>query len=119
MEIKCIEDVQRVADEMHDSEFQEKDFSFDSEKKTFHLKSYSADIPGKEFYLELHNVEIYEPRNLERIKKGKATGGVFNKIKIGNNGLKLTLISQDLNVVLSLIKIADKFEIRGAKKVTP
>lgn len=113
MEIKCIKDVEVVAGEMHDSEFEEKDFGFDSEKKIFYLKSHSPEVSGKGFYLEFYNVEKYTPLNLNKIKEGKATGGVFNNIKIRNNGLGLTLISQDLKIILKLSKLEGKFEIKS------
>lgn len=110
MEIKSIKDIKLVRGEMHDSEFAEGDFGFDSESKVFHLKSHSPDS-RQDFYLEFHNVEMYDPRNLEKVRKGKATGGVFNTIKIRSKGLKLTLLSQDLHIVLRLSEIGGKFEI--------
>jgi len=110
MEIKCIKDIQVAAREMHDSEFEEKDFGFDSEKKLFYLNSHSPEVSRKKFYLEFYNVEKYIPLNLDKIKQGKAIGGVFNDIRIRNNGLHLTLISQDLRIILKLSKLEGRFE---------
>lgn len=109
MEIKDIKDIKFAAGEMHDSEFKEKDFSFDSERKTFRLKSYSKELPGREFYLEFYNVEEYKPLNLDKVRENKATAGVFEDIKIGNNGLNLNIISQDLKIKLKLIKLEGEF----------
>jgi len=112
MKIKNIKDVKIAAGEMHDSEFEEKDFGFDSEKKIFYLRSHSPEVLGKEFYLEFYNVEKYVPLNLDKIKEGKAIGGVFNYIKIGNDGRDIMLISQDLKIKLKLNKLEGKFEIK-------
>ena len=110
MEIKNVEDLKKAIDEMHDSEFAGNDFGFYSDKKIFYLNSHSREILGKEFYLEFYNVEEYIPLNLDKIKEGKAVGGVLNNIKIGNNGLDLTLISQDLKIILRLTKLEGKLE---------
>jgi len=93
---------------MHDSEFTDEDFGFDSKNETFFLRSYSSrtsDKERKEFYLEIYNVKKYTPLNLEKIRKGEAIGGVFNTIDVKSNGLKLTIISQDLKIVLRLRKL--------------
>jgi len=108
MKIKSIEDLRTVIGKMHDSEFTEEDFGFDSKNETFFLRSYSSKISSKEskeFYLEIYNVKKYTPLNLDKTKKYKATGGGFNTIDIGNNGLKLSIISQDINIVLRLSKL--------------
>ena len=104
MEIQSIKDIKLVRDIMHDSEFTEEDFDFDCEQKFFRIKSHSPDT-GENFSLELHNVKTYDPQNLDKIRKGKATGGVFNTIKIKRKGLKLIILSQDLHIVLTLDKI--------------
>jgi hypothetical protein len=114
-EIKSIEDIRVVIGKMHDSEFTEEDFGFDSKNETFFLRTYSSKIlrkERKEFYLEIYNVKKYTPLNLDKIKKGIAIGGVFNTIDIGNNGLKLTIISQDLNIVLRLRKLEGSLRIK-------
>ncbi len=114
IEIKSIEDIRSVIDYMHDSEFGEDDFGFDSEKRTFHLKSHSP-YTREDFYLEFHNVETFDPKNLDKVRKGKATAGVFNTIKIRSKGLKLILLSQDLHIVLRLSEISGKLEIVSCK----
>lgn len=111
MEIKNIEDLKIAAGEMHDSEFNEKDFEFNSERKVFFLNTFSPDPAGKKYLLELYNIDKYTPFNLDKIKKGKATGGVFNGIEIKNNGLDLIVVSQDLRIKLRLNKLAGKFEV--------
>jgi len=110
IEIKSIADIRAVIGKMHDSEFTEEDFGFDSKNETFFLRSYSSKTLSKErkeFYLEFYNVKKYTPLNLDKTKKYKAIGGVFNTIDIGHNGLKLSIISQDSNIVpgLNLVKI--------------
>ena len=110
MEIKSVKDIKLTAGYMHDSEFGVEDFGFDSEKKIFHLKSHSPDT-GEDFYLEFYNVEMYDPRNLDKVRKGKGLYGVFNTIKLRSKGLKLILLSQDLHIVLRLSEIGGKLEI--------
>jgi hypothetical protein len=118
IKIESIEDIGTIIGKLHDSEFTEEDFGFDSKNETFFLRSYSPKIlskESKEFYLEIHNVKKYTPLNLDKIKKGKATGGVFNTIDIGHNGLKLSIISQDLNIVLRLSKLKGILRIKSRK----
>ncbi len=115
IEIKSIEDIKVIIGKMHDSEFTEEDFGFDSKNETFFLRSYSSKFLSKErkeFYLEIYNVKKYTPLNSDKIKKGKATGGVFNTIDIGHNGLKISIISQDLNIVLRLSKLEGILKIK-------
>jgi len=108
MEIKNIEDLKRVVGEMHDSEFIGKDLNYDSQKKTFNLKSRSSDRLHK-FHLAIYNVEEYTSINLDKVNEGKATGGVFNDIGVKNQGLNLEIISQDLRIKLRLGKLAGSF----------
>ena len=118
IEIKSIEDIKTIIGEMHDSEFTEEDFGFDSKNETFFLRSYSSKIlskESKEFYLEIYNVKKYTPLNLNKIKKSKAIAGVLNTIDIRNNGLKLTLISQDLHIVLRLRRLEGNLKIKKNK----
>jgi hypothetical protein len=118
MQIESIEDIRTVIGKMHDSEFTEEDFGFDPKNETFFLRAYSSRISSKErkeFYLEIYNVKKYNLLNLDKIKKGKATGGVFNTIDIGHNGLKLSIISQDLNIVLRLSKLEGILKIKNKK----
>jgi len=116
MEIKNIGDLKIAAGEMHDSEFKENDFGFNYEKKSFFLNTFSPDTSNRIYFLELDNVDKYSPLNLDKIKKGKATGGVFDSIEIKNNGLDLVVISQDLRIKLKLNKLAGRFEIRCPNK---
>ena len=118
MQIESIEDIRTVIGKIHDSEFTEEDFGFDSKNKTFFLRSYSSKVLSKErkeFYLEIYNVKKYNLLNLDKTKKGKATGGVFNTIDIGHNGLKLSIISQDSNIVLRLSKLKGILRIKSRK----
>jgi len=118
IKIESIEDIRTVIGKLHDSEFTEEDFGFDSKNETFFLRSYSSKVLSKErkeFYLEIYNVKKYNLLNLDKIKKGKATGGVFNTIDIGHNGLKLSIISQDLNIVLRLSKLKGILRIKNKK----
>lgn len=118
MQIESIEDIRTVIGKMHDSEFEEEDFGFDSKNETFFLRSYSSknlSKGSKEFYLEIYNVKKYTPLNLDKIRKSKAMGGVFNTIDIGHNGLKLSIISQDLNIVLRLSKLKGILKIKNKK----
>lgn len=114
MRIKNIDDIKVVIGKMHDSEFTDQDFGFDQKKEIFFLRSHSSEIlfkEKKEFHLELYNVKEYNPLNLDKIRKGKALGGVFNYIKIKNNGLGLIIVSQDLKIVLRLSKLEGEFKI--------
>jgi hypothetical protein len=113
MEVKCIKDIIGIDGHLHDSELGGEDSRFDAESKIFHLKSYSKEF-GKEYYLEFRNVEKYDPLNLDKIRKGKATGGVFNMFKIRSKGRKLIILSQDLRIILRLSKISGKFEIANS-----
>ncbi|MEJ2355873.1 MAG: hypothetical protein P8Y62_08255 [candidate division WOR-3 bacterium] len=118
IKIESTEDIRTVIDEMHDSEFEEEDFGFDSKNETFFLRSYSSkglNKKRKEFYLEIYNIKKYNILNLDKIKKGKATGGIFNTIDIGHTGLKLSIISQDLNIVLRLSKLKGILKIKNKK----
>lgn len=111
MEIKSADDIKIVDGEMHDSEFNAEDFGFNSGKQIFYLKSRSPDDPSKEFHLQFYNIEQYEPINLQKIKERKATAGVFDRIKIRDNGLTLELLSQDLKILLKSSKLEGRFEI--------
>ncbi len=110
MDIKNIGDLKKVVGEMHDSEFEGNDFFYDERKKTFYLKSHCPTDKNKLFSLEIYNVEKYNPINLDKIKQGKALGGVFNEIFIASHGLELTVLSQDLRIKLNLSKLEGKFE---------
>ena len=121
MEIISENDIKKVISKMHDSEFVDSDFSFNSDERKFIL--YTRDVAlqgkfiqtrapiqsGKCFRLELSNVARYKT-NLEKLKSGKSITGVFNYIKVRDNGKKLTIISQDLRIELELTKLAGKFE---------
>jgi hypothetical protein len=109
MDIRTKKDLENAAGEMHDSEFCENDFSFDPVKRIFYLDSFSPEIPGKKFHLEFYNVEEYNPINLEKIKKMQATGGVFNNILFKENNHELTILSQDLKIILRLKSLDGKF----------
>ena len=100
-------DLNIVSSKMHDSEFCEKDIGYDSKKHTFQLKAANYE---KEFCLKLQNVIAYEPKNLDMVNKGKATAGVFNCIKIRENGNNLAIISQDLQIILKLTKLEGEFQ---------
>jgi len=118
IKIESTADIKTVIGEMHNSEFTEEDFGFDAKNETFFLRSYSSKISSnerKEFYLEIYNVKKYNLLNLDEIKKGKVTGGVLNTIDIGHNGLKLSIISQDLNIVLRLSKLKGILRIKNKK----
>ena len=118
IEIENIEDVRTTIDKMHASEFTEEDFGFDSKNETFFLRSYSSKVLNKErkeFYLEIYNVKKYTPLNLDKIGKGKAITGIFDTIDIGHNGLKLSIITKDLNIVLRLRKLKGILRIKNKK----
>jgi len=118
IKIESAEDIRTVIGKMHDSEFTEEDFGFDAKNETFFLRSYSSKIlreESKEFYLEIYNVKKYTPLNLDKIRKGETTAGVLNTIDIGHNGLKLSIISQDLNIVLRLSKLKGMLRIKNKK----
>jgi hypothetical protein len=124
MDVSSVSDLKGVSVLMHDSEFGIEDFGYDSKNKQFHI---STNVPvferrllflwkrvpntiSEKLYLELHNVEKYNPKNLDRIKAGKGLTGVFNFIRIRNNGRKLTLVAQDLCIELELSKLEGRFE---------
>jgi hypothetical protein len=118
IKIESAEDIRAVIGEMHDSEFEEGGFGYDSKNETFFLRSYSSKVLSKkrkEFYLEIYNVKKYNLLNVDKIKKGKVTGGVFNTIDIGHTGLKLSIISKDLNIVLRLSKLEGILRIKNKK----
>jgi hypothetical protein len=118
IKIESTEDIRTAISEMHDSEFEEEDFGYDPKNGTFFLRSYSSKVLNKErkeFYLEFYNVKKYNLINVDKIKKGKATGGVFNTIDIGHTGLKLSVISQDLSIVLRLSKLEGILKIKNKK----
>ena len=115
MEIRNKDDINTVADVMHDTKFGLNDITYDSKKRIFLLTSQTADIdspPKEEFRLELYNVDKYIPRNLDKIERGKATGGIFNDIRIkgGKDKLEIILISQDLRIELESAKIEGRLE---------
>lgn len=105
MQINTVEDIKIVAGKMHDSEFTEENFNYDPQKKTFSLTTVYPELEGKKFSLKFFNVEFFKPINLEKVKINKAIGGVFNDIQIKNNGLDLTILSQDLKINLKLDKL--------------
>ncbi len=111
MNITNVNDLKTASGEMHDTEFKESDFGYDPERKVFVLRSYSPDIPGKQFRLEFYNVEKYQPINLEEVRALKATAGVFDRIIMKKHGTELTLLSQDLQIRLWLSQLEGKFEI--------
>ena len=111
MEINTIEDLRQVEGMLHDSEFREEDFGFNSDNKKFQLKSQSSDSPSKKFCLEIFNVVEYSSLNLEKVRQGKAVGGVFDYIKIADQGLALEIVSQDLKIRLRLSKLEGRLEI--------
>ena len=118
IKIESAEDIRTVIGKMRDSEFEEEDFGYDSKNKTFFLRSYSSKVLSKErkeFYLEIYNVKKYNLLNIDKIKKSKATGGVFNTIDIGHTGLKLSIIAQDLNIVLRVSKLEGILKIKNKK----
>ena len=113
MDIKSVDDVKVVADKMHDSEFCAEDFGFDSNKKIFYLRTHLSEDIVKKFILQICNVEEYDPINLDKIQERKATGGVFNTIKIKDQGHVLEILSQDLKILLKLSKLEGNFEASG------
>jgi hypothetical protein len=112
MDIKSVDDIGVVADKMHDSEFCAEDFGFDSRKKFFYLKTHLPKNTVKKFILQICNVEKYDPINLDKIQARKATGGVFNTIKIKDQGRVLEILSQDLKILLKLSKLEGSLEMR-------
>lgn len=110
MDIKNIDDIKKIVDEMHDSEFDAEDFGFNADKKIFYLKSHSAQNDSEEFYVHFYNVQKYNAVNLDKVNIGKATAGVFGDIKIRDNGLTLEILSQDLRILLKLNKLEGTFE---------
>ncbi len=118
IKIESIDDIRTVVGKMHDSEFTEEDFGFDPKNETFFLRAYSSrnsSKESKEYYLEIYNVKKYTPLNLDKTRNNKATGGIFNTIDIGHNGLKLSIISQDLSIVLRLSKLEGILRIKNKK----
>jgi hypothetical protein len=122
VEIKTIKDIKFVSDIMHDAEFGEGDFGFNSVDSKFFFNARAVTMQGcwffqtrspiqsgKGFHLELPNVIKYKT-NLEQLKPGKSIAGVFNYIKIRKNGKKLTVISQDLHIELELSELAGSFQ---------
>jgi len=107
---------------MHDSEFAEGDFGYHPAEKKFFLQTRIvckqetilqnsiAVQHEKRFRLEIFNVKKYNPVNLFRIQKGQATGGVFNYIKVRDHGKRVTIVSQDLQIMLELTSLAGNFE---------
>jgi hypothetical protein len=126
VEIKTKQDIKIVSNQMHDSEFSDKDFVFDSAENKFILNTRYVTMQGGRFFetrssiqkdirfhLEFWNVIKYNPINLDRILESRAIGGVFNYIKIRGGGKKLTLVSQDLRIVLELSEIGGTFYVEG------
>ena len=126
MQIKEKKDIKLVSAIMHDSEFCDKDFAFDSIENKFVLNARYVTMQGGRFlktrspiqkdicfHLEFWNVTKYDAINLDRILEGRGMGGVFNYIKIRDRGRKLTLVSQDLRIVLELSEIRGTFDVEG------
>ena len=120
MDIKGVEDLKKVIEVIHDSEFNDKDLKYDPQKRVFSLTTWTSDRL-KEFVLDIYNVEEYKPINLDKANKGQATGGVFNDIAIKDEGLNLEIISQDLRIKLRLSKLGGSFiqVSRRAKGTVP
>ncbi len=124
MDVLSVSDLREVSNLMHDSEFGEEDFGYDEKNKIFHINTempifekkffcLEKRVPGQineRFKFELHNIEKYNPRNLNKIRMGKGLGGVFNFIKIRDKGHKLTIVSQELHIDLELSKLEGVFE---------
>ena len=121
MEIISENDLKEINAKMHDSEFSEADFIFNSAEKKFVLRTHPVAMHGKFFQtraaiqpdicfnLELLNV-VKCKTNLDKLKSGKSIAGVFNFIKMRNNGKNLTIVSQDLRIELELSEFAGRFE---------
>ena len=121
MKIRCVEDIKSASNLMHDSEFTDADFSFDSIRKKFVLRTHPVFMqgkivqkrapmqPDKYFRLELSNVAKCKT-NLKKLNFYKSIAGVFDYIKIQNNGNKLTIVSQDLRIELELTELSGRFE---------
>ncbi len=120
MDIKGVEDLKKVIEVIHDSEFNDKDLKYDPQKRVFSLTTWTSDRLN-EFVLDIYNVEEYKPINLDKVNKGQATGGVFNDIAIKDEGLNLEIISQDLRIKLRLSKLGGSFiqVSRRAKGTVP
>ncbi len=114
MRIETIADIKTVTEKMHDSEFSDKDFSFNPKKRIFLLKSVSSELPYKEFSLKFFDVENYEPYGLEKVMAKRATAGVFDNIQIKESGRTLIIISQDLKIKLNLKELSGEF-LEGLK----
>lgn len=126
MQIKEKRDIKLVSAIMHDSEFCDKDFAFDSTENKFVLSARYVTMQGGRFlkrrssvqkdicfHLEFWNVLKCTPSNSDEIPEGRIVGGVFNYIKIRDRGRKLTLVSQDLRIVLELSGIGGTFDVEG------
>ncbi len=107
IKIQNITDLKYSFSLMHDSEFTENDFNYDKEKHLFRINTVSSKM---KYSVELYNVVGCEFFNLDNITKGKATGGVFNYVKIENKGQNLIIISQDLRIGLNLASIEGEFK---------
>ncbi len=105
--IQSVSNLKNVFSLMHDSEFAENDFNYDEEKHLFNISTVSSKM---KYSMELYNVIECKFFNLENITKGKATGGVFNYVKIENKGHDLMIVSQDLRISLRLASIRGKFK---------
>ncbi|KPK34132.1 MAG: hypothetical protein AMJ65_18830 [Phycisphaerae bacterium SG8_4] len=126
MDIKSKQDIKIVSDRMHDSEFRDEDFIFDPIERKFTLNTRYVTMEGGRFlktrspiqkdirfHLEFWNVIKCDPIDSNKIPEGRILGGAFNYIKIRGGGKKLTLVSQDLPVVLELSQIGGKFRVEG------
>ncbi len=126
MDIKSKQDIKIVSNRMHDSEFRGEDFVFDPIESKFTLNTRYVTMQGGRFFktrspiqkdirfhLEFWNVIKCDPINLNKIPEGRIVGGVFNYIKIRGSGKKLTLVSQDLPIVLELSEIGGTFYVEG------
>jgi hemerythrin superfamily protein len=107
IKIQTVSDLKNIFSLMHDSEFTENDFNFDEEKHLFQISTVSSKM---KYSIELYNVVGCKFFNLENITKGKATGGIFNYVKIENKGHNLMIISQDLRISLRLASIRGEFK---------
>ncbi len=105
MEIRTADDLKNAAPTMHDSEFTDQDFGLDEETRVFHLESVGIDTPREVYRLELHNVVAWNPVHLDKVRQGKAVGGVFNYIHIKRGGRRIAIISQDLRIELELTSL--------------
>ncbi len=111
MQIRTVDDLKNAACMMHDSEFTDESFGLDSSTRTFYMESVAIDPPGEVFRLELYNVIAWNPVNLDKVKAGKALGGVFNKVRIRHGGCEIAIVSQDLRIELELTSLEGRFTI--------